>query len=205
MNRVTDSLTMNYIPAMTIRLAKALACVFAALTLLSHSVIGAETDLGIDKDLIIQMAEQGDAEAQSAMGLMYQYGEGVTKDYREAAKWYRKAAEQGLALAQLRLGAIYDGGKGVSVDHKEAAKWYRKAAEQGYPKSQLSLGVMYSLGDGVSKDYVKAYAWINVASANGNKNAVKAREMISEYMSSRRIRKAQKLAKEYFQKYQPKK
>ena len=39
-------------------------------------------------------AEQGDAEAQFNLGLMYADGEGVPKDYAEAVKWYRKAAEQ---------------------------------------------------------------------------------------------------------------
>jgi TPR repeat protein len=39
-------------------------------------------------------AEQGDAEAQNNLGLMYYEGEGVSQDYMEAAKWYRLAAEQ---------------------------------------------------------------------------------------------------------------
>ena len=42
-------------------------------------------------------AEQGIAEAQSNLGLMYSDGLGVKQDYTEAAKWFRKAAEQGLA------------------------------------------------------------------------------------------------------------
>ena len=40
-------------------------------------------------------AEQGDAEAQTSLGLMYDNGKGVPQDYAEAVKWYRKAAEQG--------------------------------------------------------------------------------------------------------------
>jgi TPR repeat protein len=31
-------------------------------------------------------AEKGDAQAQSELGLMYTYGEGVLKDYKEAVK-----------------------------------------------------------------------------------------------------------------------
>jgi TPR repeat protein len=48
-------------------------------------------------------AEQGDAAAQFNLGLMYRNGEGVPKDYAEAANWYRKAAEQGVAAAQYTL------------------------------------------------------------------------------------------------------
>src|SRR3954454_1319801 len=58
-------------------------------------------------------------------------GQGVTQNYAEAARWFRKAAEQGNADAQNHLGVLYDHGKGVTQDHAEAARWFRKAAEQG--------------------------------------------------------------------------
>ena len=57
---------------------------------------------------------------------------GVSQDYSEAVKWYRKAAEQGDAGAQNDLGVCYDNGQGVNKDYTEAVKWYRKAAEQGF-------------------------------------------------------------------------
>ncbi|HXC67540.1 MAG TPA: SEL1-like repeat protein, partial [Nitrospiraceae bacterium] len=41
------------------------------------------------------LAAQGDAAAQFNVGLMYRHGQGVTQDFQEALKWYRKAAEQG--------------------------------------------------------------------------------------------------------------
>jgi uncharacterized protein len=56
-------------------------------------------------------AEQGDANAQFKLGLMYYNGEGVPEDDAEAVKWYRKAAEQGLAGAQFNLGVMYAYGK----------------------------------------------------------------------------------------------
>jgi TPR repeat protein len=40
-------------------------------------------------------ANQGHAKAQCKLGLMYEFGLGVGRDYAEAAKWFRKAAEQG--------------------------------------------------------------------------------------------------------------
>ena len=48
-------------------------------------------------------------------------------DYKEAAKWYRKAANHGNWLACYRLGTFYQEGKGVKQSDKEAAKWFRKA------------------------------------------------------------------------------
>ena len=77
------------------------------------------------------LAEQGDADAQYNLGVMYENGRGVPQNDAEAVKWYRKAAEQGLASAQNNLGLMYANGRGVPQNDAEAVKWYRKAAEQG--------------------------------------------------------------------------
>ena len=42
-------------------------------------------------------AEQGDADAQFNLGVMYAKGVGVPKDASQAVTWFRKAAEQGHA------------------------------------------------------------------------------------------------------------
>ena len=77
------------------------------------------------------LAEQRDAKAQTRVGVMYEMGWGVTKDHKEAVRWYRKAAEQGHATAQNNLGVMYADGWGVPQDYKEAVRWWRKAAKQG--------------------------------------------------------------------------
>ena len=48
-------------------------------------------------------AEQGNADAQAYLGMMYAYGQGVAQDDAEAVRWYRLAAAQGYALAQDEL------------------------------------------------------------------------------------------------------
>ncbi len=53
------------------------------------------------------LAEQGDAFAQYAIGLMYAKGRGVPQDYDEAVAWYLLSAEQGDWDAQYRLGLMY--------------------------------------------------------------------------------------------------
>jgi TPR repeat protein len=45
--------------------------------------------------------------AQNNLAGLYRDGQGVSKDYVQAASWYRKAAEQGVAEAQSNLGAAY--------------------------------------------------------------------------------------------------
>ena len=85
------------------------------------------------------LAEQGNMVAQYTLGVIYDLGEGVSKDPKQAVKWYSLAAKQGYALAQYNLGIIYEIGEGVSQDHPEAAKWYRRAAGQGYALAQYAL------------------------------------------------------------------
>lgn len=65
------------------------------------------------------------------MGYCYYEGLGVTKDAKEAVKWYRKAAEQGNETAQFNLGLCYILGDGTKKDYHEADKWLKKAADQG--------------------------------------------------------------------------
>ena len=96
---------------------------------------------------------------QNRLGNMYEFGEGVERDYAEAVKWYRRAAEQGYALGQYCLGDMYDNGKGVTQNYAEAMKWYRKAAEAGSADAQCDLGLMYELGRGVPENNSEAVAW----------------------------------------------
>src|SRR5271166_1398822 len=53
--------------------------------------------------LLRPLAERADARAQTDLGLMYDNGRGVPKDYGQAVAWYHKAKEQGCA-AGLRAG-----------------------------------------------------------------------------------------------------
>jgi TPR repeat protein len=85
------------------------------------------------------LAENGDAKAQSILGLMYSYGEGVPVDHREAARWYRRAAEQSSSVAQYNLGMLYLEGKGVSRDTDKAIDWLTKAADGGHFRARSEL------------------------------------------------------------------
>ena len=58
-------------------------------------------------------AEQGDPDAQNALGNLYTAGQGVAQDFAEAMKWYRAAGEKGSAAAQFNLGLAYEMGRGV--------------------------------------------------------------------------------------------
>ena len=91
-------------------------------------------------------AKQGYADAQYNLGLMYDYGEGVTRGLmpRPCAGTARPQ-NRDYADAQYNLGLMYANGEGVPEDDAEAVHWYRKAAEQGDANAQNNLGVMYDI------------------------------------------------------------
>ncbi|HGM9946277.1 TPA: tetratricopeptide repeat protein [Providencia rettgeri] len=91
-------------------------------------------------------AEQGDIDAQIALGGMYSLGMGVKQDVSQAAKWFQKAAEQGDVNAQFLTAQNYMLGKGVDKDLPQAMQWFHKAAEQGNASSQYFLALVYSEG-----------------------------------------------------------
>ena len=65
--------------------------------------------------------DQGCANAQFNLGMMYEFGRGVSECPTQAAKWFQTAADEGVAESHLN-------GRGVALSNVEAAKWYTKAA-----------------------------------------------------------------------------
>lgn len=100
----------------------------------------------------LPLAEAGDADAQFAIGMLHEAGQGSSVDPKSAATWYRRAAKEGHADAQLSLGSLYATGAGVTRDHTEAVRWYRAAAQQGNPQAMYKLAEAYLFGAGVSID-----------------------------------------------------
>lgn len=102
-------------------------------------------------------------EAQYALGLLSEEGEGVPLDPAEAARWYRAAAERGHPGAQTQLARLCLEGRGVDRDPAEAARWLHSAAEQGVPAAQAGLGLLYAEGVGVPRDDARAVHWLRLA------------------------------------------
>ncbi|GGJ52214.1 serine/threonine-protein kinase [Deinococcus roseus] len=103
------------------------------------------------------------AEELYARGIRAQQGEGVPRDEKTAAHWYRMAADQGHASAQNDLGFLYMKGRGVVQSHAEAAKLFRQAAEQGHAIAQYNLAVLFEHGTGVTQSLVQAFDWYRKA------------------------------------------
>ena len=93
-----------------------------------------------------ELANQGYADAQNTLGLMYANGHSVAQDYRQAMLWFQKAASQGYAVAQKYLGLMYANGQGVAQDFKQARFWFEKAAAQGDAEAKAALQQLNQMG-----------------------------------------------------------
>jgi len=108
--------------------------------------------------LLLDLADKGIPEAQINLGMMFESGQGVPQDYKEAIRWYRLAADPGHIKAQEKLnlllkkstaaqinfglGTTFERGQGVPQNYNEAIRWYRLAADLGLIKAQEKLNLL---------------------------------------------------------------
>jgi TPR repeat protein len=123
-----------------------------------------------DYEKILKKAEQGDAEAQTNLGTLYQNGkrEGFGPDPTNAEKWYLKAAEQGNVNAQYSLGRLYSAPIGYYDNPTKAVEWLRKAAIKGHVLAQYYLAYFYFNGLGTDKNLEESAKWYRSAAMQGH-------------------------------------
>lgn len=98
----------------------------------------------------------GNSRAQAFMGLLYEEGLGVEKNYGNAFKWYLAAAKQGHSAAQKAVGQMYETGRGTRENWPQAVQWYGKSAKQGNKEGLYALARMYQFGMAVPQDRYRA-------------------------------------------------
>ncbi len=120
------------------------------------SACGAETDPKVafnkgDYETAYKLwrpiAEQGDAEAQNYMGIIYYLGFGVNRDYTKALNWYEKAAKAGYADGQRNYGDMLHFGRGTKKDNYQAYKWYFAAYQGGNEGAGKQIEVIAASGN----------------------------------------------------------
>lgn len=136
-----------------------------------------------------ELANQGDAKAQLKLGIMYEKGQGVKRDYTKALYWFEQSANNKNERAQLKLGVVYKYGRGIKKDYKKALYWLEQSAKQGNSEAQLELGDMYLN----RRDYEKALHWLEQSAKQGNRVAEQRLNKIANENTKRRL----KLSKKY--------
>ena len=118
------------------------------------------------------LAQQGNAQAQQALGVMYENGQGIKKDETLALSLYRQAAAKNNESAQYLLANLLERKSSLSNNQSEAIKWYRLAATNGHPNAQYRMGQLEMTGiNGSTPDLLKASYWFGLSAAQGDPQA----------------------------------
>jgi TPR repeat protein len=89
-----------------------------------------------DVDLAKINAQAGNAVAQYHLAMMFDTGNGVVRNPKEAEKWYKAAAAQGHLDAQFYLAKMYSAeNSGLPRNEAEALRLFKDAAEKGHQPS----------------------------------------------------------------------
>ncbi len=124
-------------------------------------------------------AKQGDAEAQTRLGLLYLRD---PAGFEQMLYWLNKAVAQNYPLAQFELAKIYHNfsskiDSSTPLENQEKTQaLLRQSAEGGYHLAQLEVGMKY----GRKKDFFSAILWIKKAA---DQNNVEAMELLSQMIA----------------------
>ena len=123
-----------------------LTCLIAPLTSEADFETAAEAyrsnNYPVAFDAFMDLAESGDARAQTIVAMMYKYGESVEADPAASFRWYLEAARAGYAPAMFNVGDMYRTGIGIEADPARAIEWLKRAAEAGYERANQSLAIL---------------------------------------------------------------
>lgn len=90
-------------------------------------------DYDLALQLLLPLAQSGDAEAQCLVGSIYHLGLGSTEpNASESEKWYALASDRGHGLASNNLAALVSHG-----DSQRAKALYQLAIAQGFPHTPV--------------------------------------------------------------------
>lgn len=129
------------------------------------------------KDLFTTICDKGNPGGCTALGNLYDNGQGVEEDNFKAFQLYTKSCNLGDAWGCTLLAGWYEtGDDGVLKDHTRQAELYTKACKKDNAIACNFLGEMYLDGDGVQYDRIKAKMYFKKGCDLHNDSACKAYE-----------------------------
>ena len=99
-------------------------------------------DFGLGRNGYSELANQGDRIAQFKLGVLYDEGNGVDKNSREAIRWYCVSSAQGFpeaAYIAIRGSLRPTSSRVTAQSFQRARQWYLIAAGQGETKAAVNL------------------------------------------------------------------
>ena len=127
-----------------------------------------------------KLAENGDADAQGKLGVLYVMGVAVGQDFDKAVALFQKAATVGNVKAQADLARAYLVGNTLDINPTLAGEWFEKAAQAGHGPAQIQLGILCIQARGRRRDVAAGIKWIETASRSGHPvSAKKANDLLA--------------------------
>lgn len=127
-------------------------------------------------------ASQGDSNADNTLGLLYQYGIGVPKQYQKALGYFQLAADRGDGDGYVNLGIMHVYGYGVPPDEPAALRYFQLAADRGNATGENNLGLLYVLRGLLEPSYyAKAVHHFQLSADKGNSTGRSALATMYEY------------------------
>ena len=126
-----------------------------------------------------KLAKCGVREAPFYMGLYYENGFVVEKNYSEALRYYQAGASMNDPYCYNQLGRMYCLGLGIPrKEPKMGFYYYEQAAKLGDVTGLSNMAYAYETGQGVEADLVKAVEYYSRAAEAGEVNAIEALERL---------------------------
>ena len=110
----------------------------------------------------------GQADACTNLGVLYFYGDGVTKDLALSAQYYQQACDGGEGNACANLALMYQSGQGVARDTEKAIRRLRSACDHHQMGACGQLGELHLSGEGVTQDSALARRLLHQACVGGD-------------------------------------
>jgi uncharacterized protein len=117
---------------------------------------GVTANVALAARLFQRSCDLGHAGGCNNLGLAFQSGEGVPRDYERAMDYFGRACSGGFAEGCNNQGVMYEHGQGVSANLGDAQRLYTQACRRGSGLGCSNLGVLYAQGRGVPADPVEA-------------------------------------------------
>jgi uncharacterized protein len=153
-------------------------------------------DLEAGLKLLLPLAEQGNAEAQYLLALLYASPAIKSAKPGEAKMWLERAAEGGNAAAAIKLGLHCEQGH----TSPQARMWFERAEELEPGSGGTYLALFYERGLGVPQDEGKAVELYKRAAERGSAGACMA--LAHAYSNGRLgLARDNERASEYMAKY----
>lgn len=120
---------------------------------------------------LMDIAENGDPDAQYLVGRLYRDGPVLIPDSVKNQYWFDQSARQGYVPAQYALGKLYLADDSEVHDAELGIQWLEYAAHHGSDCAAYRLGKEYLRGKVVERDPAKAMDYLTQSAETGNRYA----------------------------------